>query len=603
MAAEEILVKKVFILLIGVLIAFYFVGCCPVKELPNTNVNSPSTTKPDTTPPVITLIGSPEITIEVGEKYVDPGATAKDDRDGDLTDKIKVDNPVDTSKPGDYIVTYTVSDSAGNTAKATRTVHVVEKGEKTAVIIAADGSGDYACDGDKDHIEINKALEEVANSNTIDTVYMKGPMTCIIEEPIVIYNSTKLLGDKNVKVQLKDHTDWPKNKPLVRQDSPPHWEGDDQEAIYGTKDDKISHVEIGGFELTAGEQDASTGSFYYILMAFYTADDLKIHDMYLHGSYGDIIRVMTQTENSQISIYNNVIEDSGHEGLYLSTVSDLKIYNNEIYGTRTNCGIRITHSDNLEIHDNIIGNSLSKVPSGFAGIYVENRYADHKLISAEIYNNYIYGKASGIVLRAKRTSDKTVSQGAHIHHNRIYRAFDNNAGSVDYLNGGIRLFAVDGAIIENNTIDSSEKDGIVFEIGDSTSDGYKTIVRNNIISNSKGVGINNLAKDEHTFVSEYNTLYNNAGGNYNNASSDTDIYSDPLFVYAEGDDPDLIDLHLQSKQGHWDGSGWTTDSQTSPSIDSGDPNSPYDKEPAPNGDRINAGAYGNTAEASKSGGN
>jgi len=584
-------VKKFGVLLLGIAMVVGFIGCGSVGE-------SPGGESPDTTPPVITLLGSPEITIGLGEVYVDPGAKAWDDRDGDLTDKIEVDNPVDTSKIGSYIVTYTVADSANNVATATRTVHVVVK---NAVVIAADGSGDYACDGVEDHLVINQALEEVANDDALTTVYLKGPMTCVIEEPIVIFSSTKLLGERDVKVRLKDNVDWPENKPLIRQDSPPHWEGDLSEAIYGTEDDKIAHVEIGGFELTAGEQNASTGGYYYILMAFYTAEDLSVHDMYLHGSYGDIIRVMTLTENRQLSFYNNVIEDSGHEGLYLSTVSELQIYNNEIYDTRTNCGIRVTHSNHIEIHDNVIGNSLTSVPSGYAGIYVENRYSDHPLIAAEIYNNYIYGKAGGIVLRAKKTSDMSVSRGAHVHHNRIYRAFDNTAGGADYLNGGIHLYAVDGAVIENNTIDSSSKDGIVFEMGESTSSGYTTIVRNNIISNSAGVGINNLAgEDNHTFVSEYNTLYNNAGGNYYQADSDTDIYADPLFAYAEGTDPDLIDFHLQSRQGRWDGADWAFDDRTSPSIDSGDPDSPWDNEPSPNGGRVNAGAYGNTTEASRS---
>jgi len=34
-------------------------------------------------------------------------------------------------------------------------------------------------------------------------------------------------------------------------------------------------------------------------------------------------------------------------------------------------------------------------------------------------------------------------------------------------------------------------------------------------------------------------------------------------------------------------------------IDAGDPASAYDNEPAPNGKRVNLGAYGNTPQASK----
>jgi hypothetical protein len=45
-------------------------------------------------------------------------------QDGDLTDSIIVDNPVDTGQAGIYTITYTVEDTAGNTAQAQRTVAV-----------------------------------------------------------------------------------------------------------------------------------------------------------------------------------------------------------------------------------------------------------------------------------------------------------------------------------------------------------------------------------------------------------------------------------------------------------------------------------------------
>jgi len=46
--------------------------------------------------------------------------------------------------------------------------------------------------------------------------------------------------------------------------------------------------------------------------------------------------------------------------------------------------------------------------------------------------------------------------------------------------------------------------------------------------------------------------------------------------------------------------GWVLDAVTSPAIDAGDQASNYSLEPQPNGGRINLGAYGNTAEASRS---
>ncbi|MDH3547923.1 MAG: DUF5011 domain-containing protein [Gammaproteobacteria bacterium] len=78
----------------------------------------------DTVPPQIVLLGSATVTIDQGDTYTDAGATATDNIDGDISDQIVVDNPVDTDQPGTYTVTYTVEDLAGNTTVATRTVIV-----------------------------------------------------------------------------------------------------------------------------------------------------------------------------------------------------------------------------------------------------------------------------------------------------------------------------------------------------------------------------------------------------------------------------------------------------------------------------------------------
>jgi hypothetical protein len=47
-------------------------------------------------------------------------------------------------------------------------------------------------------------------------------------------------------------------------------------------------------------------------------------------------------------------------------------------------------------------------------------------------------------------------------------------------------------------------------------------------------------------------------------------------------------------------SAWVIDDTSSPCIDAGNPGCSAGSEPAPNGNRINMGGYGRTAEASKS---
>lgn len=78
---------------------------------------------------VIGLNGSKNTYVLKGEEYLEAGAHAAEPADGLLNTKIKTSGKVDTSKPGTYKVTYRVSDSSGHTAKAVRTVHVVESME------------------------------------------------------------------------------------------------------------------------------------------------------------------------------------------------------------------------------------------------------------------------------------------------------------------------------------------------------------------------------------------------------------------------------------------------------------------------------------------
>ncbi|MCX5639090.1 MAG: hypothetical protein NTX52_15555, partial [Planctomycetota bacterium] len=75
------------------------------------------------------------------------------------------------------------------------------------------------------------------------------------------------------------------------------------------------------------------------------------------------------------------------------------------------------------------------------------------------------------------------------------------------------------------------------------------------------------------------------------------INTDPCFANLY-----CADYHLKSQAGRWDANEgrWTKDDVTSLCIDAGDPSSPIGLEPFPNGGIINMGAYGGTAEASKS---
>jgi len=81
----------------------------------------------DTTKPVISLLGENSVTLGVGSQYIEAGATASDDQDGNITNKVVISGNVDTNQTGAYRIAYNVSDAAGNPAiERIRRVYVVD---------------------------------------------------------------------------------------------------------------------------------------------------------------------------------------------------------------------------------------------------------------------------------------------------------------------------------------------------------------------------------------------------------------------------------------------------------------------------------------------
>lgn len=80
----------------------------------------------DKTLPVITLIGSDTVYVEVGAVYTDAGAKAFDPTEGDISNRLDTLSTVEYKVPGAYEVTYCVEDASGNKAPCvTRVVYVV----------------------------------------------------------------------------------------------------------------------------------------------------------------------------------------------------------------------------------------------------------------------------------------------------------------------------------------------------------------------------------------------------------------------------------------------------------------------------------------------
>jgi len=189
----------------------------------------------------------------------------------------------------------------------------------------------------------------------------------------------------------------------------------------------------------------------------------------------------------------------------------------------------------------------------------------------------------------------------------------NVQGGGAYCGGSSARIEFENCVISNNTAEIGG--GICAgSSGDSTNERVIitncTIAHNSLSASSTGGGIHSVSSNisiRNTIVwyndgvpvklidpaSSSPVLYSCIEGGY---SGQGNINRDPLFASSGGSD-----YHLRSVFGRYESwsDRWVIDGEYSPCIDAGDPQDPLDAEPLPNGKRINMGAYGGTAEASK----
>ncbi len=88
------------------------------------NLSETPKTPLDSVSPVLTLNGAQLVFLDNGEAYVELGADAIDDVDGDLSSQIVIEGTINPMVAQDYSITYRVSDSSGNSVTVNRTVRV-----------------------------------------------------------------------------------------------------------------------------------------------------------------------------------------------------------------------------------------------------------------------------------------------------------------------------------------------------------------------------------------------------------------------------------------------------------------------------------------------
>lgn len=99
--------------------------------------------------PLINLVGGDTVYVYKNQEYKDRGYIATDNCDGDITNKVNVNNSVDTTKDGEYNIDYSVVDTFGNKNTVSRRVIVysdiskIPKNGKVIYLTFDDGPGCY----------------------------------------------------------------------------------------------------------------------------------------------------------------------------------------------------------------------------------------------------------------------------------------------------------------------------------------------------------------------------------------------------------------------------------------------------------------------------
>lgn len=338
---------------------------------------------------------------------------------------------------------------------------------------------------------------------------------------------------------------------------------------------------------------------------------------------------------NELKILNNHIEGNGlleaepleGGGIFLGEGNNTRVEGNRIVGNRGSRGGGIAGGGTgLLLNDNeILANEGVSDHGGGAFLWGTGEVTNNLIASNRVGEALGYGWGGGLIIFGDGTemtisgnrfasnyaaslgSGAFVDDGAigHLDHNLFYR---NQSG--DWLGGSaLYIDCYDDNLRSTVDIDHStfvgngETDNAIF-VECST-----LTMKNSIVWGNTGPAFF-VGETAHLTVS--NSLIQNGwsqllpdeeGGYVIHPEAwpgaDNLIDVDPLFANVAGDD-----YHLSSAYGRWDNANqqWVTDSTNSPAIDAANPSSPYENETAPNGSRANLGAYGNTAEASRSGG-
>lgn len=497
----------------------------------------------------------------------------------------------------------------------------------------------YNCDGVSDQIQINQALEYVKDDGGTVTLSAN---TFIFDDVIWFAGDNTILegaGMDNTTLKLKDDAKWC----YYFKNASDDWELHHAGPMIMNKVEAMNHLTIQNLRIDGNKYnqylvDPQTGDTirdirggshkfdgqgHYIGVDFSSREgstakpaDILFSQVFMYENSGDGLVVNSGTG---IKVDSCKGIRGGHSQVYFFDPINL-VVENCVYMVTANSGIRWYDGNHIIIRNNHLYGEPEK--TGNSNFCIQMTSGQANTISDDILiesNRMEFTAGAAIALDAKT---KDHAKDVIIRNNIIFQTGNSGTYENRRESGGINIKNFINTLVEGNTIVNCIGGGV--RLGGFTGfndwpyeTGLTMTLKNNIICNTvKGgggdagaegyaidIGIGNSA------VSTYNNIWGNASGNgYNGCGPGTgDISVDPKFksvvlgtIFADANDTNA-DLHVKSEVGRWNSNteSWEIDSETSMCINGGDPSFDYSEELTPNGSRLNLGAYGNTAEASK----
>lgn len=142
--------------------------------------------------PTITLIGNKSITLLLNEKYEEPGYSASDSIDGDITNNVTIKNNIKNGVPGIYEVVYTIKNSRGFENSTSRVVKILSANDNSFIFSNND--------------EINKYVDVVPSTRIVtkDAVSLKITIKSPDVKSIILPDNT-IVTTKEFKYTVKEN--------------------------------------------------------------------------------------------------------------------------------------------------------------------------------------------------------------------------------------------------------------------------------------------------------------------------------------------------------------------------------------------------------------